>query len=173
MADIQKIVREIRKEIALSREASLIFNDKELDSELLEQIESLCFSKDHIRKLSVTQIKAIVDTVFNQMRRHDIIEPLINDPAVTEIMINGPDRIFIERKGVVEETKLSFDSKERLDDLIQNIVARVNRTVNEAEPIVDARLSDGSRVNIVLPPIALNGPLITIRKFPEKPMTMD
>ena len=173
MHDIHEIVREIRKEIALARETSLNFDDRELDSELLEQIESLCFSKEHIRKLSVDQIKTIIDTVFNQMRRHDIIEPLINDPAITEIMINGPDRIFIERNGAIEETGLSFDSKERLDDLIQNIVARVNRTVNEAEPIVDARLSDGSRVNIVLPPIALNGPIITIRKFPEKPMTME
>lgn len=151
MHDIHEIVREIRKEIALARETSLNFDDRELDSELLEQIESLCFSKEHIRKLSVDQIKTIIDTVFNQMRRHDIIEPLINDPAITEIMINGPDRIFIERNGAIEETGLSFDSKERLDDLIQNIVARVNRTVNEAEPIVDARLSDGSRVNIVLP----------------------
>ena len=130
-------------------------------------------SKEYIRKLGAVQIKNIVDTVFNQMRRHDIIEPLINDPTVTEIMINGPDRIFIERNGTVEETGLMFDSRERLDNLIQNMVARVNRTVNEAEPIVDARLSDGSRVNIVLPPIALNGPLVTIRKFPEKPMTME
>jgi len=173
MHEIREIVREIRKEIALAREALLNFNDRDLDSELLEQIEDLCLSKEYIRKLGAVQIKNIVDTVFNQMRRHDIIEPLINDPTVTEIMINGPDRIFIERNGTVEETGLKFDSRERLDNLIQNMVARVNRTVNEAEPIVDARLSDGSRVNIVLPPIALNGPLVTIRKFPEKPMTME
>ncbi len=173
MADIRKLVKEIRKEIAMTMESSLDVSDNRIDSELLEQIEALCFSKEEIRTLSVTEIKTIIDTVFNQMRRHDIIEPLINDPSVTEIMINGPQKIFVEKKGVVEKTDLVFDSKERLDDLIQNIVARVNRTVNEAEPITDARLEDGSRVNIVLPPIALNGPLVTIRKFPEKAMTVD
>lgn len=173
MADIRKLVKEIRKEIAMTMESSLDVSDNRIDSELLEQIEALCFSKEEIRSLSVTEIKTIIDTVFNQMRRHDIIEPLINDPSVTEIMINGPQKIFVEKKGVVEKTDLVFDSKERLDDLIQNIVARVNRTVNEAEPITDARLEDGSRVNIVLPPIALNGPLVTIRKFPEKAMTVD
>lgn len=173
MADIRKLIKEIRKEIAMAMESSMDINDNRLDSELLEQIEALCFSREEIRSLSVTDIKTIIDTVFNQMRRHDIIEPLIKDPSVTEIMINGPRKIFVERNGVIEETDLSFDSRERLDDLIQNIVARVNRTVNEAEPITDARLEDGSRVNIVLPPIALNGPLVTIRKFPEKAMTMD
>ncbi len=173
MADIRKLIKEIRKEIAMAMESSMDVNDNRLDSELLEQIEALCFSREEIRSLSVTDIKTIIDTVFNQMRRHDIIEPLIKDPSVTEIMINGPRKIFVERNGVIEETDLSFDSRERLDDLIQNIVARVNRTVNEAEPITDARLEDGSRVNIVLPPIALNGPLVTIRKFPEKAMTMD
>lgn len=171
MADIRKLIKEIRKEIAMA--SSMDVNDNRIDSELLEQIEALCFSREEIRSLSVTDIKTIIDTVFNQMRRHDIIEPLIKDPSVTEIMINGPRKIFVERNGVIEETDLSFDSRERLDDLIQNIVARVNRTVNEAEPITDARLEDGSRVNIVLPPIALNGPLVTIRKFPEKAMTMD
>lgn len=173
MADIRKLIKEIRKEIAMAMESSMDVNDNRIDSELLEQIEALCFSREEIRSLSVTDIKTIIDTVFNQMRRHDIIEPLIKDPSVTEIMINGPRKIFVERNGVIEETDLSFDSRERLDDLIQNIVARVNRTVNEAEPITDARLEDGSRVNIVLPPIALNGPLVTIRKFPEKAMTMD
>jgi pilus assembly protein CpaF len=173
MADIGKIAAEIRREIALSRGSSTSFESQQLDNDLLEQIESLCFSKEHIKKLSVQQIKSIVDTVFNQMRRHDIIEPLIKDPDVTEIMINGPDRIFIEKNGAVTQTDLTFDSRERLDNLIQNIVSRLNRIVNEANPIVDVRLEDGSRVSVVLPPIALNGPLVTIRKFPEKPMTME
>lgn len=172
MKDLRQIVREIRREVALSRE-NVDFNSRELDSELLEQIEAICFSKDYIKNLSVAEIKTIVDTVFNQMRRHDVIEPLINDPSITEIMINGHDKIFIERNGVVEETDIAFESRERLEDLIQSIVARVNRSVNEADPIVDARLEDGSRVNIVLPPIALNGPTVTIRKFPEKAMTIE
>jgi len=172
MKDLRQIVREIRREVALSRE-NVDFNSRELDSELLEQIEAICFSKDYIKNLSVAEIKTIVDTVFNQMRRHDVIEPFINDPSITEIMINGHDKIFIERNGVVEETDIAFESRERLEDLIQSIVARVNRSVNEADPIVDARLEDGSRVNIVLPPIALNGPTVTIRKFPEKAMTIE
>lgn len=173
MTDIRQIVREIRKEVAFNRGSALDYKVEQLDSELLERIEELCFSKESIRSLSVAEIKAIVDAVFNQMRRHDIIEPLINDSEVTEIMINGPDKIFVEKNGVVKQTELAFDSRERLEDIIQSIVARVNRSVNEAEPVVDARLEDGSRVNIVLPPIALNGPLVTIRKFPSKPMSME
>ncbi len=173
MPDIRRIISEIRKEVALSYGSALDYEAEQLDNELLEQIERLCFSKELTQYFSVAEIKTIVDTVFNQMRRHDVIEPLINNAEVTEIMINGPDRIFIEKKGVVEQTSIAFDNKERLEDLIQSIVARVNRSVNEAEPVVDARLEDGSRVNVVLPPIALNGPLVTIRKFPEKPMTME
>jgi len=88
-------------------------------------------------------------------------------------MINGPDSIFIERDGRVSKLNVKFESRRKLEDVIQTIVSRVNRTVNEASPIVDARLPDGSRVNVVLPPIALNGPVVTIRKFPEKPMTIE
>ena len=88
-------------------------------------------------------------------------------------MINGPDSIFIEKNGISAKTQLKFESREQLEDLIQRIVSKVNRSVNEAQPIVDARLPDGSRVNVVLSPVALNGPLVTIRKFPEKPVTME
>jgi len=88
-------------------------------------------------------------------------------------MVNGPDNIFIEKNGVSQKIPLKFESREQLEDLIQRIVAKVNRSVNEAQPIVDARLPDGSRVNVVLGPVALNGPLMTIRKFPEKPLTME
>jgi pilus assembly protein CpaF len=173
MTDLRQIVQEIRKEVTLSRGSAMDFKAEQFDQELLEQIEAICFAKEATRGLSVSEIKTVVDTVFNQMRRHDVIEPLIRDPEVTEIMINGPHKVFIERHGTVEKTDIAFDSKERLEDLIQSIVARVNRSVNEADPVVDARLEDGSRVNIVLPPIALNGPLVTIRKFPDKPMRMD
>jgi pilus assembly protein CpaF len=173
MTDIHEIIREIRKEAAAGHGPVAEKSAENLDRELLERIEALCFSNEKVKALSVTDIKAVIDGVFNQMRRHDIIEPLINDPEVTEIMINGPDKVFIEKNGIVVKTDLAFESRERLEDLIQSIVARVNRSVNEAEPVVDARLEDGSRVNVVLPPLALNGPLVTIRKFPENPMTMD
>ncbi|MDE6169391.1 MAG: CpaF family protein, partial [Acetatifactor sp.] len=92
---------------------------------------------------------------------------------VTEIMVNGKDHIFVEREGRLQELDMAFESTEKLQDVIQQIVSGCNRVVNEASPIVDARLSDGSRVNIVMNPVALNGPIVTIRRFPEKPVTMD
>lgn len=173
MSDLSEIIKEIRKEAAEITGSALDFSAGEFDKLLLEQIESICFSRQLMKKYSVDEVRTIVDTVFNQMRRHDVLEPLINDKSITEIMINGPDKVFIERNGIIEETDIVFESRERLDDLIQNMVAKVNRRVTEAEPVVDARLEDGSRVNVVLPPVALNGPLVTIRKFPEKPMTVE
>ena len=173
MADINQVIKEVRKEIALCLDSTLNYNAENFDEKLLEQIEQICFSKKLTSCFSVSDIKTIIDTIFNQMRRNDVLEPLIKDPDITEIMVNGPDKIFVERNGVIEETEIVFESPERLDDLIQNMVARVNRSVNEANPVVDARLEDGSRVNVVLSPIALNGPLITIRKFPENPMTIE
>lgn len=173
MARISEIIKEIRKEVALSTDSTVNYNAEEFDNKLLEQIEFICFSKDLTKSFSVVEIKYIVDTIFNQMRRHDVIEPLIKDQSITEIMINGPKQVFIEKSGMILETDIVFENKERLEDLIQNMVARVNRSVNEADPVVDARLEDGSRVNVVLPPIALNGPLVTIRKFPEKPMNIN
>lgn len=173
MADINQVIKEVRKEIALCLDSTLNYNAENFDEKLLEQIEQICFSKKLTSCFSVSEIKTIIDTIFNQMRRNDVLEPLIKDPDITEIMVNGPNKIFVERNGVIEETEIVFESPERLDDLIQNMVARVNRSVNEANPVVDARLEDGSRVNVVLSPIALNGPLITIRKFPENPMTIE
>ncbi|MGI6124775.1 MAG: CpaF family protein [Acetivibrionales bacterium] len=173
MANIYETIKEIRREVVLNNESTLNYNADKFDNQLLEQIEGICFSKQLTKSFSVDEIKFIVDTIFNQMRRHDVIEPLIKDGSITEIMINGSNQVFIEKNGVIQETDVVFESKERLEDLIQNMVARVNRSVNEAEPVVDARLEDGSRVNIVLPPVALNGPLVTIRKFPEKPMDID
>lgn len=110
--------------------------------------------------------------IFHSIRRLDILQPFLEDPEITEIMANGPDHIYVERNGKLERTAAVFESKERLEDVIQQIVGTVNRTVNEAHPIVDARLEDGSRVNAVLPPVALNGPILTIRKFREDPITM-
>jgi pilus assembly protein CpaF len=97
---------------------------------------------------------------------------LIDDPSVTEIMINSHDEIFVERDGRVTQESVKFESDEKLDQIIKRIVGKVNRVVNESSPIVDARLLDGSRVNVVLPPIALRGPTMTIRRFPEKPVTI-
>lgn len=97
----------------------------------------------------------------------------MEDSSITEIMVNGPNHIFIEREGSLLPYPKSFSSQSKLEDVVQQIVGKVNRRVNEANPIVDVRLLDGSRVNVVLPPVALEGPVVTIRKFPEQPISMD
>lgn len=124
------------------------------------------------RYLRLSERKALSDGVFNTMRGLDALQPLVDDPTITEIMINGISEIFIEKSGRLYKVEKGFENEEKLLNVIQNIVSSVNRTVNESTPICDARLKDGSRVNIVLPPIALNGPTVTIRKFPENPMTV-
>jgi pilus assembly protein CpaF len=103
----------------------------------------------------------------------DVLQELVDSEDVTEIMINGTDNIFVEKAGRIYEWEKHFDSKEKLENVIQQIVAKCNRVVNEASPIVDARLSNGSRVNIVLAPVALNGPIVTIRRFPKNPISME
>ncbi len=110
--------------------------------------------------------------LFDSFRRLDILQELIDDPEVTEIMVNGTDHIFVEKHGKMVEWDRSFERMEQLEDMIQQIVSRINRSVNVSHPIADARLPDGARVHIVLPPAALDGPVVTIRKFPE-PITVD
>lgn len=111
--------------------------------------------------------------LFASIRRLDILEEFLEDNRITEIMINGPDNIFVEREGRLEKQNVRFESTEKLSDVIQQIVAKVNRIVNEASPIVDARLENGARVNVVMPPVALNGPILTIRRFPDKPILIE
>lgn len=111
--------------------------------------------------------------IYNSMRKLDILQELIEDEEVTEIMVNGPNHIFIEKEGKLIETGLEFDSVERLNDIAGQIASAGNRIVNETNPILDVRLADGSRVNIVMPPVAMEGPVITIRKFPKEPLTME
>ena len=111
--------------------------------------------------------------VFNSIRRMDVLQDVLEDETITEIMVNGPHHIFVEQAGRLYETGLSFEHQTRLENIVQQIASRGNRIVNESNPILDARLEDGSRVNIVVPPIALEGPVITIRKFPKEAMTME
>ena len=110
--------------------------------------------------------------LFNAFRKLDILQELVEDDEITEIMINGTSNIFLEKNGVIKESDKRFVSSSRLEDVIQQIVSKINRYVNEASPIVDARLEDGSRVNVVLKPVAINGPILTIRKFPKEKLTM-
>ncbi len=125
------------------------------------------------RKLSLKNKLEIKSELFNSLRRLDILSDMLEDESITEIMVNGYNSIFVEKKGRLMKLKQTFESEDRLKSVIQNIVAGCNRIVNESSPIVDARLADGSRVNVVLPPIALNGPTITIRKFAKEAMTMN
>ena len=125
------------------------------------------------RYVSVTERKEVINYVFNSMRKLGILQPILDDKSITEIMINGPDHIFVEKAGSLYELPEKFKDKKELEDIIQRIVYKVNRTVDSANPICDARLEDGSRVNIVLAPIALNGPIVTIRKFPEKVISFE
>ncbi len=124
-------------------------------------------------RLEIADRRRLGRELFDSIRGMDMLQPLLADPGVTEIMVNGPDRIFIEKDGRLSRWNRHFESAERLADLIQQIAAGCNRVVNEASPILDARLADGSRVNIVLAPVALNGPILTIRRFPAEGMTLD
>jgi pilus assembly protein CpaF len=142
------------------------------DEDVLEIITELVFDHSSKSYMKPLEKKEIIGIIFNSLRRLDILQPLLENENITEIMINGPGDIFIEVEGRVSRVDASFESKNKLEDVIQSIVSKVNRTVNEASPIVDARLADGSRVSVVLPPIALNGPILTIRKFANKSLNM-
>jgi pilus assembly protein CpaF len=165
----EKVLTEIktivRNKLDLSREVS--------DSEIIEIIDEAVIKKSREVLMSANVKVDIANHLFNSLRRLDVLQPLIEDQEITEIMINGKDNIFIEKEGKISKVNITFNTKEKLEDVIQSIVSKINRSVNEAEPICDARLDDGSRVNIVLPPIALNGPILTIRKFSNDIMTMN
>lgn len=143
------------------------------DDELVELIHRILEEKGQETPISLKEKVILGKELFNAFRKLDILQELIEDEEITEIMINGTDNIFIEKDGELLQLQKRFVSKNRLEDLIQQIVAGANRIVNEASPIVDARLEDGSRVNVVLPPVAINGPIVTIRKFPKEVMTME
>ena len=165
MQEYKKAVREmVSQRLDLTRNVS--------DEEIQETISDIIAEESGRKYMSLSEKREIMESVFNSMRGLDVLQPLVDDPSVTEIMINGPDRVFVEQNGHLYQKNVSFGSNEKLENVILNIVSKVNRTVNEANPIVDARLLDGSRVNVVLPPVALDGPTVTIRKFPEDPMTM-
>ena len=148
--------------------------DKFLDYLIMELIEKKVFSSDAARMFSHREIDRIVRRAFYAIRKDlDIIEPYAEDPEVTEIMINGKDNIFIEKNGRIEKTDMYFEETADLEEVIRRVASKVHREINELNPIVDARLDDGSRVNAVYKNVAFGGPTFTIRKFPEKAYTMD
>lgn len=164
MEDINELREEVMKKIDVSTEIS--------DDRVKEIVDEVILEYGNEKGLSVREKYRLQKEIYDSIRGLDILEELLEDKNITEIMINGPDNIFIEKDGRIEKYNNRFSSKEKLVDIIQQIVSGVNRRVNESSPIVDSRLSDGSRVNVVLNPVAINGPVVTIRKFPEYSITM-
>lgn len=162
---INKLRKEIRENLDIKGQVT--------DEDIKELITDKVFEEARLRYMSIGEKQELISVLFNSIRKLDILQPLIDDKSITEIMVNGEDNIYIEKQGRTYKVESSFESRQKLEDVIQSVVSKVNRVVNEASPIVDARLEDGSRVNVVLPPIALNGPILTIRKFPEKPISME
>ncbi len=143
------------------------------DEELQEKIEQVCDQRMEGQYVSIEQHVSIVEQVYSSIRGFGLLDSIIKDDTITEVMINGPEDIFIEQNGHLFKMEKQFESERRLEDIIQRIVGLAGREVNQANPICDTRLPDGSRVNVVLPPIALCGPTLTIRKFSKSPMTIE
>ena len=143
------------------------------DDELYSVIDSCIYDASRQKIISIRQKEELRNRIYNSIKKLDILQELLENPDITEIMVNGKDNIFYEKSGYIEKWNKHFDSEQKLADIAQRIAAMSNRMVNEACPIVDTRLEDGSRVNIVLPPVAMDGPVITIRKFYDKPLTID
>lgn len=163
---------EIRNQIHERILSDIDYSRQLRDEEVLDQIDGEIISAGKKGHLQLAEMERMRQELFHSIRRLDVLQELLEDSKITEIMVNGMEGIFIESEGRMERYPGSFSSGEKLGDVIQQIVSACNRTVNELSPIVDARLSDGSRVNVVLPPAALNGPILTIRRFPEKPIRM-
>lgn len=152
---------------------SIDYSTESSDDEIRELIDELLIKESKETPLALSERAQLRRELFHAIRRLDVLQELVDDPHITEIMINGPETIFIEKDGRLYQSGLCFESQEKLQNVIQQIVADCNRVVNEASPIVDARLPNGARVNVVLDPVALNGPIVTIRRFPDKPIMME
>lgn len=164
---------ELKKQLRIRVQERMDYFKDMTDAEVEDVIDEVILQQDNLSVCSVELRRRLKRELFDSLRRLDILQIFVEDNSVTEIMINGTDHIFVERGGRLQELDVGFDSVEKLQDVIQQIVAGCNRVVNESSPIVDARLPDGSRVNVVMNPVALNGPIVTIRRFPDKPITMD
>ena len=164
----QQLIAEIKKYVTENLPLS-----KMEDEELEERIEEIVQKKVAGMYCSIEQRVSIVQQVYSSIRGFGLLDSIISDDTITEVMINGPENVFIEQNGRLFKMDKQFESQRRLEDIIQRIVGLAGREVNQANPICDTRLPDGSRVNVVLPPIALCGPTITIRKFSKTPMTIE
>ena len=165
ISEVQETIRKkILENINLTKTT-----DEMLEEQVRKEVD-LYFGGKYV---SIEDKAFLIDQIFSSIRGFGLLDTIINDDTVTEVMINGPEEIFIEKSGKLIELKERFESEEKLQDVIQRVVALAGREVNQANPIVDTRLPDGSRVNVVLPPISLKGPIVTIRKFSKEPMTVE
>ncbi len=163
--DYNKLSSYVRNNLDLTSEV----DEKELRELIISGMENI--TKESY--LSLADKEELSLRVYNSILKLDLLQEFIDDPDISEVMINGYDNIYYEKKGVIHRSNKTFESKEKLEDVVQRIVAGCNKSVNETYPIADARLADGSRVNIVLYPIALNGPIVTIRRFGKHVLTME
>ena len=165
----------VREEIRCSIMRQIDFSRDVPDSEVLDLIDSQLTNAEETRiaLMTLEEKKRLRQELFHSIRRMDVLQDLLEDPEVTEIMVNGPGNIFVEKAGSLTRYPGKFSSPEKLEDVIQQIAGASNRVVNTSSPIVDCRLENGDRVNVVLHPIAVNGPILTIRRFPQDPITME
>lgn len=161
----EELKERILEQVDLSREVPV--------DEMQDLIDEVVLASGREKYLPLNEKCRLKKELFHALRKMDVLQELLDEPGVTEIMVNGMDGIFLERDGKLMRWEKNFYSRERILDIIQQITGACNRVVNESQPIVDARLENGDRVHVVLPPIAVNGPIITIRRFPETPITMD
>lgn len=162
-----EIVEKIRKKI-LEATNFAVMSETDLEDVILQMLDEM-FQDVYI---PIEEKADITDQVYSAIRGLGILDSIIHDDTITEVMINGPDHVFIEQNGRVRRISDTFENEQKLEDIIQRVVGMAGREVNQANPIVDTRLPDGSRVNVVLPPISLNGAIVTIRKFSKEPMTI-
>ncbi|HAX66218.1 MAG TPA: pilus assembly protein [Eubacterium sp.] len=166
--DEEQIVKELREFITANYSLSSMGDD-----ELEDTIEQLVMQRISDVYCTIEEKVSIVQQIYSSIRGFGLLDTIIRDDTITEVMINGPEKIFIEKNGRLTRLNKKFESERKLEDVIQRIVGLAGREVNQANPICDTRLPDGSRVNVVLPPIALCGPTVTIRKFSKEPMTIE
>ena len=163
---------ERKRQLKEKLSADIDYSTERSDAEMQELIDEMLIRESKEIPMTLLERRQLRKELFDAIRKLDVLQELVDDPHITEIMINGPDCVFIEQNGRLFRSDLRFESREKLENVIQQIVSDCNRVVNEASPIVDARLRNGARVNVVLSPVALNGPIVTIRRFPDKPIMM-
>lgn len=162
-----KFIQEVRQYIIEYGNLSQLTDD-ELENKIEEAINQRLSGK----YCAISQKISIAQQIYSGIRGLGILDSILKDNTITEVMINGPNKIFVERNGMVQKIEETFEDEKKLEDIIQRIVGAAGREVNQSNPIVDTRLANGSRVNVVLPPISLIGPAVTIRKFSKTPMTI-